>query len=333
MSLTIKHLNADASFLLTFQPFTTPAPTASAHGKGKAPAHVPGSFSIVIDPWLSGSVENVHPKVQYTRNLVPSCISSLKELAEAPDVVLISQAKSDHCHEETLVQLPTTGKKTTYILAEPAAAKKIKGWKHFLPSLVHPLEAFDEKKKDKSLHRFTLPALHQERGTPGEVAIAFIPDKWDMTGLHNAVGITYRAPTATGRKDGKPGPCLSIIYTPHGIPYPLLERYVSSHLAKEGALPLSLLLHSFDRVENPWWLGGTLLAGLPGGIDIAKNLYPRAWISAHDGEKENRGAVVHNLKTVRYSHTDVEAALKDEYSAHTDVLVMEPGAEYKISVA
>ena len=60
---------------------------------------------------------------------------------------------------------------------------------------------------------------------------------------------------------------LSVIYSPHGVSYDVIRPYASSYLVSESALPLTALLHSFDCVENPWWLGGNISAGSPGGTD------------------------------------------------------------------
>ncbi|KAL9632854.1 MAG: hypothetical protein Q9164_005051, partial [Protoblastenia rupestris] len=99
---------------------------------------------------------------------------------------------------------------------------------------------------------------------------------------------------------------LSLIYSPHGVNYSLIRAYASSHLVQNAALPLTLLLHSFDRVNNPWWMGGNVAAGLPGGVEIAKNLMARCWISAHDEDKDNTGISVANVKTRKYNTEEVE---------------------------
>ena len=47
-------------------------------------------------------------------------------------------------------------------------------------------------------------------------------------------------------------------------------------------------------------MGGNVAAGLPGGVDIARNLMARCWISAHDEDKDNSGISVANVKTRKY---------------------------------
>jgi hypothetical protein len=377
MSLTVKHLNADTTFLLTF------SPVPSDNHARPFPQSSP-TFSILVDPWLSGPSTMWHPKFLYSRHVRPSCVQHLSELP-APNVVLVSQDKPDHCHEATLRQLDPSQTLTT-ILAVPAAAKKIRNMKHFNPSNVHALPIYSDRKPD-SLVRFFIPPLNPG-GTPGEATLAFIPERLDISGLHNAIGITYRPPTAASlpsvlwapptpptpsnlfysmpnlhggtlpltppespglrRSDSSDdtsflassphspaatslaphtpvssisstfsnyptrlaaAKTISIIYSPHGVSYSLLRPYASSHLVQCAALPLTALLHSFDRVQNPWWMGGNINSGLPGGIEIAKGLMARCWISAHDEEKDNTGLSVMRVVTRKHHIDEVRSTV------------------------
>ncbi|TKA66358.1 hypothetical protein B0A49_08689 [Cryomyces minteri] len=195
MSLTVKHLNADSTFLLTFAPDSTPSttpPTTTTTSSFSSSTRIPGAFTILLDPWLSGPSQIIHPILQISAHTVPPCITSLDELPNEPDMIVISQDKPDHCHEETLRQLsPTT---RTTILATAAAARKIRGWKHFDPARVRTIKKYDEL-RDDSVHRVTIPPV-LTAGTPGEVTIVNLPAKADVTGLHNAIGITYRPPSS-----------------------------------------------------------------------------------------------------------------------------------------
>lgn len=372
MSLTVKHLNGDTTFLLTFSPTDQQPLTPPLPGYHQAP----GTFTILIDPWLSGPTLMWHPKFLLSKHTTPSSIDHLSQIPE-PNVVLISQAKSDHCHEATLRQLDPTSPITT-ILAEPAAAKKIRGMKHFHPSMVHSLRSYSERKPDSVIRFFIPPPT--PGGTPGEATISFIPAKMDVAGLHNAIGITYRPPTSeqtaarpftpvsfntysskaqneypsaslpmtppdsphpssdsfansppissqpsntfslprhsgtlssvssfsSQTRNHQPAEkALSLIYSPHGVDYSLIRSYASSHLVKSAALPLTLLLHSFDRVNNPWWMGGNVAAGLPGGVEIARNLMAKCWISAHDEDKDNTGISVAKVTVRKYNLPEV----------------------------
>ena len=396
MSLTVKHLNGDTTFLLTFSPNekslqTPPAPQYQ---------QPPGTFSILVDPWLSGPTTMWHPKFLLSKHTTPSCIPHLSHIPE-PNVVLISQDKPDHCHQATLRQLDPTSPITT-ILAEPSAAKRIRRMQFFNPDMVHSLRPYSERKAD-SVIRFVIPPI-VPGGTPGEATISFIPAKLDMAKVHNAIGVTYRPPssylpsrpfsptspqsqllfhqsqyppapqnlpmtppesptwqssplrtdsntistasttsshqtnsnhnlsisskssvTSTSRMHSEKA--LSFIYSPHGVNYALIRAYASTHLVSVAALPLTLLLHSFDRVENPWYLGGNVAAGLPGGIEIAQNLMTRCWISAHDEDKDNTGLSVMSVKTRKYTKEEVREMLRRELGSNVNVANLGPGAE------
>lgn len=408
MSLNVKHLNGDTTFLLTFSPKEQPS---------QLPYHQqpPGTFSVLVDPWLSGPSTMWHPKFLSSKHTVASCISNLSHIPE-PHVVLVSQDKPDHCHEATLRQLDPTSQ-STVILAHPAAAKKIHAMKHFDPSRVHALPTYSDRKPDTVI-RFYIPPISLG-GLSGEATVAFIPAKLDVSGLHNAIGITYRPPsskvtrptnfslpnpplnstfdppreaprpqtapysfpptppespnqristisssTATASEASSPlsaatsastnttapshsasasissmysfnasrpvpEKTLSLIYSPHGVPYSLIRPYASSHLVSTAALPLTALLHSFDRVENPWWLGGNVNAGLPGGVEIVQNLMAKYWISAHDEDKDNSGLSVKKVVTRKYNAEEVREMVAKRKGG-TGVVVLDCGEELKV---
>ncbi|KAI9760813.1 MAG: hypothetical protein M4579_001443 [Chaenotheca gracillima] len=325
MSLTVRHLNADATFLLTFEPQL--ARSSSSSAASSTPLHPPdGSFTILCDPWLSGPSQIIHPIFSIQDHTVPACISSLDEIPE-PDLVLISQSKPDHCHESTLRQLRGHGSKTV-ILAEPNAARRIRSWKHFDPDKVQSMRRFQEQDgRAANVRRIRIPPT-VPFGNPGEVTIALITKKYDLAGLHTAFGITYRPPTPWSPYGGlhpqpslpdspnsyhsfqssttlssysSPGDrALSILFSPHGISYSDIQPYAQAHLVSEAALPLSAFFHPFDRVQNPWWLGGNISTGLPGGLEIAQSLLARYWIQTHDEEKMLGGFSVLNMRTEKY---------------------------------
>jgi hypothetical protein len=343
MSLTIKHLNSDASFLLTFQPISSFPPS---------PGHSSQSFTILLDPWLSGPSSIFHPKFSIAKQTIDPCVSCLRDIPE-PDIVVISQDKSDHCHKTTLKQLPQSGGKTI-ILAEPAAAKIIKGWKYFDPSKLATLRRWDSTKKGPTLYRIPIPAS-TPNGVPGEVTIAFVAQKGDITRLHNAICITYRPPISTfnNRPDTPPdtprstttfdtsnrNKALSVIFSPHGCTYNTLKPYITSHLVSEAALPLTALLHCFDRVSNAWYLGGNVCTGFPGGLEIAQNLCARAWISAHDGDKDVKGLATKKIVVEKYDREEVESVISPRSEKFpnrrigTEAVVLQSGEEIRLSHA
>lgn len=336
MALSIKHINADTTFLLTFSPpFAGDQPSDS----------VPGSFTVLIDPWLSGPSCVYNARFAKSEHVIEPCIKSLAELP-SPDLVLISQDKPDHCHRETLTQLSKDA--DAIIVGTSAATRKIKSWKHFDPCMITSLESYNPN-DERTIFRFEIPSF-SESGAPGEVTLSLLEPRFDLTGVHNAIGITYRPPssvlskrsasllnlpafpststvtTSSGRRLSCPGllsaaampstlggfreKTISVIYSPHGVDYDTwVKPYAENHLVKQGALPLTALIHSFDRCYNPWYLGGNVCAGMQGGMKIAYNLCPRVWVSAHDEDKLKSGISVQQLKIEKNSAETVKEKL------------------------
>jgi len=179
MSLSVKNLNGDTSFLITFSPRSAPD-----HCRER----FPGAFTILLDPWLVGHSSVWNAAFQISHHTSTPVISSLKDLK--PDLILISQAKPDHCHKQTLCTLPSDSK--IKILAVPEAAKQIKSWKHFHHPNISVLNPYTAK-DNSSVYCIKLDA-YTSNTVEGQMTISYIPEKRDMTGLHNAIGITYRPP-------------------------------------------------------------------------------------------------------------------------------------------
>lgn len=174
MALTVTQLNGDSSFLLALEPLV---PDVSSR-----------PFYVLIDPWLSGPSIVLHSQFSITSHKDTACISSLVDLPE-PDLVIISQARSDHLNPTTLRQLPPRGTKTT-ILAEPSAARKIRSWKYFDDEKVVTLSKWEHHGKPQVIRMpVDIPS-----GKRGEVTVAFIPQQHDISRLHAAIAITYRPP-------------------------------------------------------------------------------------------------------------------------------------------
>ncbi|KAI8953783.1 hypothetical protein F4801DRAFT_535479 [Xylaria longipes] len=219
MALTVKHLNSDSSFLLSFEPVIP---------ESVADSVIPRPFTILLDPWITGPSTIFHPRISITSHKHPACISSLTELSQPPDLVVISQHKPDHCNEATLRQLPARGK--TLILAEPASARIVKSWKHFDKEKIRIIDRWEDPRimGKQSVIRIPVPPL-QPGGQEGEVTVAFIPQKHDLAGLHGAIGITYRSPPTHDLIKQVP---LAKVLTPPSTP----ESYIQQFANAEGQL-------------------------------------------------------------------------------------------------
>jgi len=365
--IRIKHINADACFLISCLP---------SHAPETASGTYPGAFTILVDPWLSGPSMVWHSRFALTEHVVPACVDSLLDLP-TPDLILVSQDKNDHCNQGTLTQLPSDV--DALILGTGAAAKKIKSWKHFTGDQVHGLARFDPRKED-SVFRIVLPATSED-GTAGEVTVALLAPKADLVGLHNALAVTYRAPsssrpamarnpssqrqpfsapttrtgtpslfsnksrsstpTASSLKSFPPPQAgqertISLLYSPHGVDYsPLVASYATNHLLSSSALPLTALIHCVDGIANPWYLGGTICSGSPSGIQIAKALGAEVWVGAHDEEKVNTGLSL-KLTFTKYDRAeiremiaavDVEELVEGRRAGVTELVELDPGQE------
>ncbi|KAI7347597.1 hypothetical protein KC354_g13898 [Hortaea werneckii] len=181
MSLTVEKLNDDATFIFAFAP-----PFAPQTNNRK----FPGAFTILIDPWLQGSSAYLHPSFQEAQHTGRCTINSLSDLQEPPDLIIISQEKPDHCHQQTLCSLPKNT--TTTILATPLAAKKIQSWGYFDEDTVQVLRPYNPKDGD-TVFQASIPS-YTSSSSEGEITVANVVTKYDVTGLHNAIGITYRSP-------------------------------------------------------------------------------------------------------------------------------------------
>ncbi|RYP14858.1 hypothetical protein DL765_006076 [Monosporascus sp. GIB2] len=186
MALTIKHLNSDASFLLSFEPVV---PDFARTAVSSRP------FIILLDPLIPGPSLITRSKSPSSTHKKPACVASLSELPE-PDLVVISHHKSDRCNEATLRQLPSSGTRTL-ILAEPAAARVIRGWRHFGRAKVRTFEHWEDPRLTgiRTAVCVPVPAI-VTGGQRGEVTVSFVSQKKrDPAGSHGAIGITYRPPS------------------------------------------------------------------------------------------------------------------------------------------
>lgn len=330
MSVTVKSINGDTTLLLTFQP-----PTAPPASSPSSPRLFPGSFSILLDPWLEGPTHNLSPKfstVKHGASFRP-WIKSLAELPDEPDLVIVSLDKPDHCNEATLKALRPDTKST--FLGIPASVRKIKSWNHFKPEIIQECPTFDKDRPGSTVRRFSLPPL-SPRGQAGEATVSFLKPSLNLSRLKIAIGITYRPPvnvlspalrsqksvnvsllpTPAVSPTSRSTPSLisstsgrektvSVLYSPHGVPAELVREWASAHLVKESVLPLTVLIHSLDFIDNPKILGGNISTGAVGGFQLAEILTPTCWIGTHDAEKDVSGFATRFMRTTKYGIDEV----------------------------
>ncbi|KJX98766.1 hypothetical protein TI39_contig392g00036 [Zymoseptoria brevis] len=309
-SLSVHQLNADSTFLLTWTTTGIPSTlTTTTLNALPASTSTSTSVTILVDPWLDGTTTIFHPKFALTTHTSPPAVRSLAELQDTVDMILISQGMEDHCHKETLCSLPPNT--TIPIFATPKAARMILSWKHFQNDILQIMKPYNSAKPDTILRLPIHPEVTSQHTLPGELTLTNICPKLDLTGLHNAIGVTYTPPSPTSPSTTPT--TLSALYTPHGTPLPSLQPYITSHLAPlPGALPLTALFHSLNNETNPWFMGGEVCAGAPGAALLAREVGVKNWIGAHDEVKDTSGLGTRFIKSTIFAKEEAKRLVEKE---------------------
>lgn len=285
MPLSIQHVNADATFLITLTP---PRPSTASAGE------VSPAFNILVDPWLHSDAPVFHPKFSNQLHTVVPAFTSLAELSPTPDIIVVSQSKSDHCHEGTLKDFKWSEHPETRLYACPDAVSTIRGWKWFPQS---QLSVFTKGKTTC----IEVPNP-QNPGLPAWVELEYIPAKWlwEIPSVHSAIGIKYfsnEAPSTTK--------VISALFTPHGLPISALRPWLKR---LPGERPrLALLLHPFTHVYS--YMGGEISRGFPAGMGVCKVADVGTWISTHDEKKIIQGFVASRINETKWGRQKVEEDL------------------------
>ncbi|KAF3932053.1 hypothetical protein ABW20_dc0104845 [Dactylellina cionopaga] len=195
MPITLRHITADSTWLITL---------TSPHNP---PSHPP--YNILVDPWIEGPSRVWHSKFAQNHHTIPSSISNLSELNPQPDLLLISQTKTDHCNEATCRQLAKDGIK---VYTVPGADSIVRSWKHFDVSNVHRLRPFTSRKNGRvsRIPIYRDPATASKKTDEADgvdnkytfetdpnvaavVELAFLPalKPWEIPSIHIGLGITY----------------------------------------------------------------------------------------------------------------------------------------------
>ena len=101
------------------------------------------------------------------------------------------------------------------IIAPPSAAKRIKSWNYFDESKVWSFSNYSPDRPG-TVFDLQLPLEPDARTVvhPGQLTLAFMPAKFDVVGLHQGVGITYKAPIFTNSDEDKIGLGVSLYSLP-----------------------------------------------------------------------------------------------------------------------
>jgi hypothetical protein len=161
------------------------------------------------------------------------------------DAILTCHPFTDHCHETTL----RTGSPSTPIFVHHAFVDRVKGWKFF--DDIRSVPVHSSKRNSSQCAPICLCTSQISTSSPKVTvaALYFQPDRLEMTGdkLHGCtlITITVSAPE-TSSSD-----LYYILYAPHGTYASVIESWID---ANPRARCLALI-HGFDEVDNPWYLG------------------------------------------------------------------------------
>ncbi|KAL0639407.1 hypothetical protein Q9L58_001634 [Maublancomyces gigas] len=293
MSLTIQHVNADATFLITLN---LPLPSLASAAEVS-----PSAFHILVDPWLHSDAPVFHPKFSNQLHTVVPAVTSLAELSPTPNIIVVSQGKSDHCHEGTLKEFEWSAHPETRLHACPDAASAIRAWKWFPQSQLSVI-------KKGVAARVEVPNPRSPE-LPAWVELEYIPAKWlwEMPGLHSAIGIKYffsEAPSSS-LSSSPTTKVISALFTPHGIPISALRPWLKRLPGKRPQL--ALLLHPFTHVHS--YMGGDISRGFPAGMGVCKVVDVGAWVSTHDEKKIIQGFVAGQINEKKWGRQKVEEDL------------------------
>ena len=179
MSLTLRHLNADTSWLITF-----------------------GQCRILLDPWLFGSQSDYFRAFSTQEHAIPPSIANItRDLDVHIDAAIISHEFTDHCHEQTLRSLPDS----TPIFATGNASRRIRKWNYFQHIFEIPL-------LNDRPEKFTLSALSRQQADlnmPDTVSVGYLPEKGllALPALHGATCLSF----LTNEQHWH-----ALLYIPHG---------------------------------------------------------------------------------------------------------------------
>ena len=104
---------------------------------------------------------------------------------------------------------------------------------------------------------------------------------------------------------------MGIYSMPGSVPPATLRPYINNHLAPlRGALPVTALIHSLNMESNPWWMGGLISGGAPGGMKLLEEVDVKYWIGAHDEIKDSSGLAVAWISKTKYTSEDATKMLR-----------------------
>ncbi|GAM83140.1 hypothetical protein ANO11243_011260 [Dothideomycetidae sp. 11243] len=260
----LHHLNADTSWLLQL-----PRPGQDTAESGRL------YFNILIDPWLQGGQSDgarwfsqqwhaIESKIS-TISAAETLLRGVERLAGGTptddgtyiDAVAISHEFTDHCHQETLLEVDPS----VPVFATANAATLIQSWKHF--DSVQTVPAFAGDWTQTSLAPL-----------PNWIGISRITTAGNALYYHSALLLAFSGS----------GPAEAVIYSPHGI-------QASDLACIPKAKPALHTLAFLHGLHDVFLSKAQLNLGARNGLKAQRMLHARYWIGTHDEVKRGGGVV------------------------------------------
>ncbi|KAG8738323.1 hypothetical protein FRC10_006994 [Ceratobasidium sp. 414] len=244
---------------------------------------------IIVDPWLTGPQTDYYSWFSRQSHVIKACVDHISELNTRIDAVVLSHEWTDHTHRATLLEVYPRAP----VYATKNAADIVRSWNHF--STVHTIQDLKPGAHWTISHLPDLPfCLSISRIS--STSFGIVPY------YHVAICMTY-APPEIEEKYMEKATASALLYSPHGIHVPALDRL------SESGLEVVALMHGLHQVWIPPFLGGMLNLGGLNAIRAVRATKARYWIGTHDEVKKGSGIVSYVLRRRAWT---VEEALEEE---------------------
>ncbi|CAI6339756.1 unnamed protein product [Periconia digitata] len=330
----LHHLNADTSWLLQI-----PRPSSAVKHGGRI------YYNILIDPWLQGPQSDVARWFSQQWHAIESAVKDIAEVEELAkqieilsgggvrtgkgrrksrdvgaeveswiDAVAISHEFTDHCHQDTLLEVHPN----VPVFATQEAAKLISSFNHFRSVTTTP--TFTSASPD--WHDYSLLEL------PSWLTITRLTAANDALDYHSALLITFAThpflPTTPRKRSSlsiygdepsstAPEPAECVIYTPHGIPHTALTPIA----AADPPLHTLAFLHGLHDVSIS--AAQQLNLGAKNGVLAQRLLRAKYWVATHDEVKKGGGLVSWFLRRKVWTLEDALKEAKAEMSGSNEL--------------
>jgi hypothetical protein len=218
-----------------------------------------------------------------------------QEVSSQLDAVVVSHEFTDHMHQETLLEIPSS----VPVFASTKAASIIKSWNHF--QSVFEVPRFQGDWRSSSV-----------KPLPEWIGISRVAYAGkDLLYYHAAIMICFREPEGRGQTE-------ALIYTPHGIS----PRDLSPISTASPAIQTLALLHGLQDISLTT---AQLNMGAHNGLKLQRLLGAKYWIGTHDEVKKGGGFVSWFLHRKMVTLQDAFKREKEEHEGSLEGSGLELG--------